>query len=115
VDFAWKPGVSRPNEGWLYLAVVIDLYARRVVGWAMVERMTAELVCAALTMALWRRWMPTGVIVHSDRGSHYCPHQPLLVQLQVNHPRPVTPAYVQVYYNTQRLHSILDDMKGSFP
>jgi len=60
------------DEGWLYLAVVIDLYARRVVGWAMAERMTANLVCAALTMALWRRRMPTGVIVHSDRGSQYC-------------------------------------------
>lgn len=60
------------DEGWLYLAVVIDLYARRVVGWAMAERMTADLVCAALTMALWRRRMPTGVIVHSDRGSQYC-------------------------------------------
>lgn len=60
------------DEGWLYLAVVIDLYARRVVGWAMAERMTADLVCAALRMALWRRRMPTGVIVHSDRGSQYC-------------------------------------------
>lgn len=60
------------DEGWLYLAVVIDLYARRVVGWAMAERMTAELACAALTMALWRRRMPTGVIVHTDRGSQYC-------------------------------------------
>jgi transposase InsO family protein len=60
------------DEGWLYLAVVIDLYARRVVGWAMAERMTAELVCAALSMALWRRHRPKGVIVHSDRGSQYC-------------------------------------------
>jgi transposase InsO family protein len=60
------------DEGWLYLAVVIDLYSRRVVGWAMSERMTADLVCAALRMALWRRRMPTGVIVHSDRGSQYC-------------------------------------------
>jgi transposase InsO family protein len=60
------------DEGWLYLSVVIDLYARRVVGWAMAERMTADLVCAALTMALWRRQRPTGVIVHSDRGSQYC-------------------------------------------
>jgi transposase InsO family protein len=60
------------DEGWLYLAVVIDLYSRLVVGWAMSERMTAALVCEALTMALWRRRMPTGVIVHSDRGSQYC-------------------------------------------
>jgi len=58
--------------GWLYLAVVIDLYSRKVVGWAMNERMQAGLVCDALTMALWRRNMPTGVIVHTDRGSQYC-------------------------------------------
>lgn len=60
------------DEGWLYLAVVIDLYSRLVVGWAMSERMTAQLVCDALQMALWRRHMPTRVIVHSHRGSQYC-------------------------------------------
>lgn len=68
------------DEGWLYLAVVLDLYSRLVVGWAMSARMTANLVCDALRMALWRRKMPTGVIVHSDRGSQYCSadHQRLL-------------------------------------
>lgn len=60
------------DEGWLYLAVVIDLYSRQVIGWAMSERMKAALVCDALQMALWRRGMPGGVIVHSDRGSQYC-------------------------------------------
>jgi len=60
------------DEGWLYLAVVIDLFSRLVVGWAMSERMTAQLACDALRMALWRRRMPTGVIVHTDRGSQYC-------------------------------------------
>ena len=60
------------EEGWLYLAVVIDLYSRMVIGWAMGERMTADLVCDALRMALWRRKQPRGVIVHSDRGSQYC-------------------------------------------
>jgi putative transposase len=60
------------EEGWLYLAVVIDLYSRLVVGWAMSERITAQLVCDALQMALWRRRRPAGVIVHSDRGSQYC-------------------------------------------
>jgi len=60
------------NEGWLYLAVVLDLYSRMVVGWAMSERMTAALVCDALQMALWRRKQPDGVIVHSDRGVQYC-------------------------------------------
>ncbi|AJO78028.1 transposase [Pseudomonas putida] len=60
------------EEGWLYLAVVIDLYSRMVIGWAMNERMTADLVCDALHMALWRRRQPNDVIVHSDRGSQYC-------------------------------------------
>lgn len=60
------------DEGWLYLAVMIDLHSRKVVGWAMSERMTATLVCDALRMALWRRKKPKGVIVHSDRGSQYC-------------------------------------------
>jgi len=60
------------DKGWLYLAVIIDLFSRLVVGWAMAERMTAELVCDALQMALWRRQMPRGVILHSDRGSQYC-------------------------------------------
>ena len=62
----------RTGEGWLYLAVVLDLFSRMVVGWAMAGRMKAGLVCDALQMALWRRRMPKGVIVHSDRGSQYC-------------------------------------------
>jgi putative transposase len=62
------------DEGWLYLAVVMDLYSRMVVGWAMSERMTSKLVIDALEMALWRRKMPRGVIIHSDRGSQYCSH-----------------------------------------
>jgi putative transposase len=60
------------DEGWLYLAVVLDLHSRRVIGWAIAERMTATLVCDALVMALWHRKLPTGVVVHSDRGSQYC-------------------------------------------
>jgi putative transposase len=68
------------GEGWLYLAVVLDLFSRMVIGWAMDKRMKAELVCDALQMALWRRRMPKGVIVHSDRGSQYCSkkHQALI-------------------------------------
>lgn len=59
-------------EGWLYLAVVMDLYSRMVVGWAISERMTSTLVVDAMQMALWRRKMPRDVIAHSDRGSQYC-------------------------------------------
>jgi transposase InsO family protein len=62
------------SEGWLYLAVFIDLYSRCVVGWSMSSRMTASLVCDALTMAQFKRGMPNGVLVHSDQGSQYCSH-----------------------------------------
>lgn len=62
------------EEGWLYLAVVLDLYSRAVVGWSLSNRMTAALVIDALKMALWRRKLPCGIIVHSDRGSQYCSH-----------------------------------------
>ncbi len=60
------------SEGWLYLAVIIDLYSRQVIGWSMDTRMTATLVCDALSMALFRRGFPEQVIIHSDRGSQYC-------------------------------------------
>lgn len=63
------------EEGWLYLAVVMDLYSRMVVGWSMHERMTSKLVIDALQMAIWRRKMPRGVIIHSDRGSQYCSYE----------------------------------------
>ena len=60
------------SEGWLYLAVVIDLYSRAVVGWSMGTRIHADLVTRALKMALLRRGFPKGVLFHSDRGSQYC-------------------------------------------
>ncbi len=59
------------REGWLYLAVVIDLFSRAVVGWAMGSRITAGLVSAALTMAIGTRIPGRGLIFHSDRGSQY--------------------------------------------
>jgi transposase InsO family protein len=59
------------GEGWLYLAVVIDLCTREIVGWAMASHMRAELVATALTMAVLRRRQPRGLIHHSDRGSQY--------------------------------------------
>lgn len=59
------------DEGWLYLAVVIDAYSRLVVGWAMAEHFTAELVVGALEMALWNRKPEEGLIHHSDHGSQY--------------------------------------------
>ena len=61
----------RTVTGWLYLAIVLDLYSRKVVGWAMAPSMPAELVCTALTMAIQQRNPAPGLVVHSDRGSQY--------------------------------------------
>ena len=63
------------DEGWLYLAAVIDLYSRQVVGWSMKEHMQADLVTDALRMAWFRRRPAPGLIFHSDRGSQYCGHE----------------------------------------
>ncbi|EJI9742347.1 IS3 family transposase [Salmonella enterica] len=70
----WSGDITylRTDEGWLYLAVVIDLWSRAVIGWSMSSRMTAQLACDALQMALWRRKRPENVIVHTDRGGQYC-------------------------------------------
>ncbi|WP_411512098.1 IS3 family transposase [Escherichia coli] len=62
----------RTDEGWLYLAVVIDLWSRAVIGWSMSPRMTAQLACDALQMALRGDEKPRHVIVHTDRGGQYC-------------------------------------------
>ena len=62
-------------EGWLYVAVVIDLFSRRVVGWSMSAEMTAQLVTDALVMAIWRRGKPDALLHHSDRGSQYTSEQ----------------------------------------
>jgi len=59
------------QEGWLYLATVIDLFSRRIVGWSMNKRMTASLVNDALLMALWKRKPKRGLLWHTDRGSQY--------------------------------------------
>ncbi len=58
-------------EGWLYVAVVLDLYSRRVVGWSMQAAMTSQLVADALMMAVWRRGRPVELLHHSDQGSQY--------------------------------------------
>lgn len=59
------------GEGWLYVAVVLDLYSRRIVGWSMKAEMTTQLVVDALVMAVWRRGMPRELLHHSDQGSQY--------------------------------------------
>ena len=62
-------------EGWLYVAAVIDLFSRRVVGWSMSAGMTAQLVTDALVMAIWRRGKPDALLHHSDQGSQYTSEQ----------------------------------------
>lgn len=62
-------------EGWLYVAAVIDLFSRRVVGWSMSAGMTAQLVADALLMAIWRRGKPDALLHHSDQGSQYTSEQ----------------------------------------
>ena len=72
-DQAWVTDITYiwTGEGWLYLAVILDLHSRCAVGWAMAARITDDLTRAALTMALQRRRPPQGLLHHSDRGSQY--------------------------------------------
>ena len=76
-NIAWVGDITyiRTGSGWLYLAIVLDLFSRKVVGWAMAPSMPAELVCAALRMAMQQRQPAPGLIVHSDRGSQYASAQ----------------------------------------
>ena len=132
-------------QGWMYLAVVLDLYSRRIVGWSMSNRMTKELVIEALEMAIRQRKPAAGLIVHSDRGSQYCSHeyQKRIKRYQLccsmskkgdcydnacaetffhsfkvewiygytfltrEECRQSARAYIEVFYNRQRLHSYL--------
>jgi putative transposase len=143
----WLADISyiATDEGWLYLAVVLDLFSRKVVGWAMRDHLRQELTIAALTMAIQRQRPGRGLIHHSDRSSQYCAHdyQKLLKQFGmipsmsrkgncwdnapmeswfhtlktelVHHTRYATReaakrdlfAYIEGYYNRQRLHSAL--------
>ena len=72
-DQLWVADITQVRAGtrWLYLAVVLDAWSRRIVGWAMDTRMPARLVCDALKMAVWSRRPKGGVVHHSDQGSQY--------------------------------------------
>jgi putative transposase len=134
------------HEGWLYLAVVLDLFARRIVGWAMQEEMTRALVMAAFERAAQARGVTAGLLFHSDRGSQYASDDfvDLLGVFEVtqsmsraaevydnavmesffaSYKLECVPAkgfdtrqqaksetfeYIEVFYNRQRLHSMLD-------
>jgi putative transposase len=83
-DRAWVADITyiRTERGWLYLAAVLDLYSRKVVGWAMAPHMATDLVCKALQMAIVLRKPAPGLIMHTDRGSQYASqaHRDLLVR-----------------------------------
>ncbi len=76
-DERWVTDITyiRTHEGWLYLAVVVDLFSRKIIGWSMQSRMTKDIVLNALLMAVWRRNPQKQVLVHSDQGSHYTSRQ----------------------------------------
>ncbi|WP_430488358.1 IS3 family transposase (plasmid) [Salmonella enterica] len=76
-DERWVTDITyiRTHEGWLYLAVVADLFSRKIIGWSMQSRMTKDIVLNALLMAVWRRNPQKQVLVHSDQGSQYTSHE----------------------------------------
>lgn len=87
INQAWVGDITyiATDEGWLYLACVMDLASRRIVGWSMSERIKAELVCEALKSAYWRRKPKPGLIMHTDRGSQYASdnHRKLIRDFQM--------------------------------
>ncbi|HHV5864510.1 TPA: IS3 family transposase, partial [Klebsiella pneumoniae] len=76
-DERWVTDITyiRTHEGWLYLAVVVDLFSRKIIGWSMQSRMTKDIILNALLMAVWRRNPEKQVLVHSDQGSQYTSHE----------------------------------------
>ncbi|HCP5802220.1 TPA: IS3 family transposase, partial [Escherichia coli] len=76
-DERWVTDITyiRTHEGWLYLAVVVDLFSRKIIGWSMQSRMTKDIVLNALLMAVWRRNPEKQGLVHSDQGSQYTSHE----------------------------------------
>jgi transposase InsO family protein len=77
INQAWVGDITyiATGEGWLYLACIMDLASRRIVGWSMSDRIKADLVCQALKSAYWQRKPPPGLIMHTDRGSQYAGDQ----------------------------------------
>jgi transposase InsO family protein len=147
-DAVWVSDITYiwTRQGWMYLAVILDLYSRKVVGWSLAERMTAALVCNALNVAVRLRRPRPGLVFHSDRGSQYASHafrrrlwrsrmrqsmsrkgdcwdnavaesffatlKKELIRDRVIDTRDAARAevfeYIEVFYNRQRAHSLLD-------
>lgn len=148
INEAWCGDITyiHTNEGWLFLATVIDLYSRKIIGWSMNKRMKKSLVVDAMKMALGQRKTAVGLIFHSDRGSQYCSREfrkvlkrygikqsmsrkgncwdnavaesffSTLKKDLVFHEEFETRAeavrkifeYIEVFYNRERIHSVLD-------
>ena len=128
-DTAWVTDITyiRTWEGWLYLAVVMDLHSRKIVGWSMQPTLARDIVIDALLMAVWRRKPSGRVIVHSDQGSQYgsLTHRSInavaesffsslkkeRIRKQVYRTRSLARAdvfdYVEMFYNRTRCHSHL--------
>jgi len=75
-DHSWVTDITyiKTHEGWLYLGTIMDLFSRKIIGWAMGSQITKELMLDALLMAVWRRKPKQSVLVHSDQGSQYTSH-----------------------------------------
>jgi putative transposase len=75
-DHLWVTDITyiKTHEGWLYLGTIMDLFSRKIIGWAMGSQITKELMLDALLMAVWRRKPKQSVLVHSDQGSQYTSH-----------------------------------------
>jgi transposase InsO family protein len=109
------------HEGWLYLAVIVDLFSRQIVGWAMSNRLGQELVLDAFKQATWRRRPQSGVIFHSDQGVQYACQafrnllEPLKTEL-IYFENYITREdaknsvfeYIEIFYNRDRMHSTLN-------
>jgi putative transposase len=148
INQAWCGDITyiHTGEGWLFLATVIDLYSRKIIGWSMNKRMKKSLVISAMEMALGQRKTEEGLIFHSDRGSQYCSFEfrkllkirniqqsmsrkgncwdnavaesffSTLKKDLVFHENFETRAearrkifeYIEVFYNRERIHSVLD-------
>jgi transposase InsO family protein len=98
------------QEGWLYLATILDLYSRRIVGWAMSERMTDNLTLTALRMALQRRRPGPGLIHHSDQGSQYTSHN--YQTLLEDHDFQVSMNGVGTWYDNAPMESFFGTLKS---
>ena len=87
INQSWVSDITyiRTRSGWVYLAVVMDLFSRKIVGWAMAPHMRAELVISAMQLAIAQRQPAPGLIAHSDRGSQYAgsAYQALLIRNEI--------------------------------